>query len=114
MIENLLFRVYLLISDFIVASLKASKNGQKITSFTVQFRSKNLIHFANLNSINIFPETSVRKYLLQRRRKLLSGGGAGGGGVLLNNFLREACCLGLVKCFETIIFIDIFGNSTIF
>ena len=29
----------------------------------------------------------------------------------LNNLLKEACCIGLVKCF---ILIDNFGNSTIF
>ena len=36
---------------------------------------------------------SARKFLLPRGRKLLSGG-------WLNNFLKAACCLGLVKCFK--------------
>ena len=31
----------------------------------------------------------------------------------LNNFLLAARCLGLKKCFEIIILIEIFGNSTI-
>ena len=43
MIKNLIFGVYLLISDFLVESLKTKKKlAKKITHFTTQFRSKNL------------------------------------------------------------------------
>ena len=48
-----------------------------------------------------------QKYMFQRRRKLLSG-------EELNNFLQAARSLELVKCFEIIILIGTFGNSTIF
>ena len=50
MIQNHIFGVNLLISEFLAESLKANKNG---TRFTIRFCSKNLIHFTNLDSINI-------------------------------------------------------------
>ena len=54
MIRNLIFGAYLLISDFLAESLKANKKqSKKITHFTMKFRSKKLIHFMNLTSLNI-------------------------------------------------------------
>ena len=48
-----------------------------------------------------------QKIFVPETKKLLSGGE-------LNNFFQAARCLRLVKCFEIIILIEIFGNSTIF
>ena len=42
---------------FLVENLKVNKNYQKITPFTIQFHSKNLTHFTNLNSLNIIKNT---------------------------------------------------------
>ena len=50
MIQNLIFEVYLFLSDFLARNLKAEKKqAKKITNFTIQFHSKNLINFTNLN-----------------------------------------------------------------
>ena len=58
---------------------------------------------------------SVRKFLFQRSSKIFFCGGGGGlGGWWLNNFLKANRCLGLVKCYEFLILIKIFGNWTIF
>ena len=56
MIENLIFGVYLLFPDFLVRGVKVNKTSQKV-QVTIQFRSKNLTHFTNLNSLNI-----IKKY----------------------------------------------------
>ena len=45
----------------------------------------------------IFLHISLRKFLSQRRSKVLSGKGWDGG--RLNNFLKAACCMGLLKYF---------------
>ena len=42
-----------LISDFLVEILEANKTSEKITHFTIQFRSKNLTNFTNLDSLDI-------------------------------------------------------------
>ena len=46
----------------------AKKMAKKITYFVIQFRSKNLIHFMNLNSLdimkNILQQHSQKTYLL--------------------------------------------------
>ena len=57
MIQNLIFVVYLLVSDFLVESLKPTKLAKGIVHFTKQFSSKNFTYFMNLNSLNI-----VKKY----------------------------------------------------
>ena len=44
---------FFLISDFLVEILEANKTSEKITHFTIQFRSKNLTNFTNLNSLDI-------------------------------------------------------------
>lgn len=43
-----MFGAYLLISDFLVESLKAKKLAQKFTHFTLQFYSKDLTYFTQL------------------------------------------------------------------
>ena len=58
MIQNLKFGIYLLTSDC------HQKQAKKITHFTIQFRSKNLTHFTNLNSLNI-----IRNILMQHSQK---------------------------------------------
>ena len=54
LIQNLIFEVYLLISDFLAQSLKTYKNWQKDDSFykTVSLK-KNLTYFTNLNLLNM-------------------------------------------------------------
>ena len=52
MIQNLIFGVYLLILDFLAASLKVKKNLQK-TSLVILIRSKILTHFTKLHLYNI-------------------------------------------------------------
>ena len=42
-----------LIQVFWLKVSKSTKLAKKITHFTIQFRSKNLTHFTNLNSLNI-------------------------------------------------------------
>ena len=99
------------------------KLANKISHFTIKFRSKNLIHFTNLNLLNIvkniLPQHSQKAYSpykfstlqhvsgFQKKHlhsnisrsprtafsKNLSGGG-------LNNFFKATRCLGLVKCFK--------------
>ena len=44
---------FFLISDFLVEILEANKTSEKITHFTIQFRSKNLTNFTNLDSLDI-------------------------------------------------------------
>ena len=44
---------FFLISDFLVEILKANKTSEKITHFAIQFRSKNLTHFMNIDSLDI-------------------------------------------------------------
>ena len=69
MIKNLIFGVYLLISDFLVESLNAKeKLAKKITPFTIKLRSKNLLHFTNVNSLNI-----IKNILPQHSQKHDSG-----------------------------------------
>ena len=115
--------------------------AKKITHFTIQFRSKNLTHFTNLSSFeienNMLPKHSQKtllvykfsrkhvsgkclyisvylskKILFQRLSKILSSGMGEWG--RQNNFLKAACCLGLVKCFTIFISIEFFWNLTIF
>ena len=50
------------------------------------------------------PVNFCEKILFQRVRKLLSGGLVGWVGWWLNNFLKEAHCLVLVKCFTNFYF----------
>ena len=57
------------------------------TTFLKHFESKYLY-------ISVY---LYKKFLFQRRIKILSGGMGRLG--RLNNFLKAACCLGLVKCF---------------
>ena len=56
MIQNLIFGVYLLISDFLAESLKANKNRQK-RSLILQYRIKNILsqHRQNLTHFTNFP-----------------------------------------------------------
>ena len=143
-----IIRVFI-IPEFVAENLKANKNQQKkITHFIIQFCSRKLTYFTNLNSFetenNMPPKHSQKtspvykfrsknfsvwchlhctiswhsrtpflkpfkskclyisvylskKFLFQRLMKILSGGMGGWG--RLNNFFKEACCLGLVKCF---------------
>ena len=44
---------YLIISDFRVESQSQEKLATNITYFTIQFWSKNVTHFTNINSLNI-------------------------------------------------------------
>ena len=44
---------FFLISDFLAENLKANKLRKKIANFIIQFRSKNITHFMNLNSLDI-------------------------------------------------------------
>ena len=53
MILNLIFKVYLLTSDFLAESLKASKNQPKDHSFYNTVSLKNLTQLSGLNSLNI-------------------------------------------------------------
>ena len=53
MILNLIFKVYLLTSDFLAESLKASKNQPKGHSFYNTVSLKNLAQLSGLNSLNI-------------------------------------------------------------
>ena len=49
-----MFRVFLLILNFLAEDFKAKKNrAKKISYFKMQFPSQNLAHFTNLNSLNI-------------------------------------------------------------
>ena len=64
MIKNIIFGVYLLISDF----LSEHNLAKKVTHFTMQFRSKNLTHFTNLYLLNI-----IKKILPQHSQKHVSG-----------------------------------------
>ena len=71
MILNLIFKVYLLTSDFLAESLKASKNqpkGHYLFYNTVSL--KNLTQLSGLNSLNIvkkyFP---VNMFLVGGRKK---------------------------------------------
>ena len=58
------FRVDFLISYFLVESLKPKKDQKKkITHFTIQFRSKNLIHFTSLASLKYAPATRPKTLL---------------------------------------------------
>ena len=61
-------------------------------------------------NVCIFLHISLRKLWFQRRRKILSAFIF----YLLNNFLKEACCLGLANILQFFILTEIFGNSTIF
>ena len=56
MIQNLIFGVHLLISDFLAESLKANKNWQK-RSLILQYRIKNILsqHSQNLTHLTNFP-----------------------------------------------------------
>ena len=71
MIKNLIFVVYLSISDFLLEILKASKK-QKLAKnnihFTIRFCSKNPTHFTNLNPLNI-----IKYILLEHSQKHVSG-----------------------------------------
>ena len=59
---------FFLIADFLAESLKAKqKLAKKITHFTIQFCSKNLTHFTNLNLLDI--ENNI---LLQHSQKPFS------------------------------------------
>ena len=69
MIENLIFGVYLLILHFLVESLKTKKKlAKKITHIAIQFCSKNVTYFTNLNLLNIIKnilqQHSKKRYLL--------------------------------------------------
>ena len=66
MIKNFRSGVYLLISGR--KSESQQKLPKKITYFTRQFRSKNLTHFTNLNSLNI-----IKNILPQHSQKHASG-----------------------------------------
>ena len=61
---------FFLIWDFPGESLKANKNSKKITHFIIQFRSKNLTHFTNLNSLdienNMLPQHSQKPFWLYK------------------------------------------------
>ena len=63
-----MFGAYLLISDFLVESLKAKKLAQNVTHFTLQFYSKNLTHFTQLTKYceNVLPQHSQKPYSLCR------------------------------------------------
>ena len=51
--RNLAHSFFFLISDFLHKVSKPTKTSEKITYLTVQFRSKNLIHFTNLDLLGI-------------------------------------------------------------
>ena len=68
MIKNLIFVVYQLILDFLVEVSKPTKLAKRFTHFTIQFRSKNLTHFTNLNSLKI-----INNILSQHSQKLVFG-----------------------------------------
>ena len=61
---------FFLIWDFPGESLKANKNSKKITHFIIQFRSKNLTHFTNLNSLdtenNMLPQHGQKPFWLYK------------------------------------------------
>ena len=54
------FGAYLLISDFLVESLKTNKTSNRDHTLILQysFAKKNLTHFTNLNSLNIIKRYS--------------------------------------------------------
>ena len=60
---------FFFISDFLAESLKANKTSKKITCLTIQFRSKNLTHFANFDSLdvenNMLPQYSQKTFWLK-------------------------------------------------
>ena len=61
------YQSFFIISDFLAESLKARKKlPKKITHFAMQFRSKNLTHFMNLNSLdienNMLPQHSKKSF----------------------------------------------------
>ena len=53
MIQKHLFGVYLLISNFLLESQNQQKLATKIIGFTIQFHSRKITHFTNLNSLSI-------------------------------------------------------------
>ena len=58
MIKNLIFRVYLIISDFFGRKSQSQQTlPKKITPFVVQFRSRNLTDSLNIIK-NILPQQS--------------------------------------------------------
>ena len=61
MIKSLIFRVYLIISEFFGRkSQSQQKLAKKITPFVIQFRSRTLTH--SLNTIkNILPQQSQKR-----------------------------------------------------
>ena len=86
------------------------KNG------AVPFLDAQELHFWSTLKANtfIFLYTSVRKFLFQRGNKILSGERVAVWEVA-NNFMKVDGSLGLVKCYiQSLILIEIFGNSTIF
>ena len=67
--------------------------------FTAPFLDAQELHSWGTLKANacIFLYISLRKFLSHRRSKVLSGKGWDGG--RLNNFLKAACCMGLLKYF---------------
>ena len=63
------YQSFFIISDFLAESLKARKKlPKKITHFAMQFRSKSLTHFMNLNSLdienNMLPQRNQKPFWL--------------------------------------------------
>ena len=109
MIQNLIFRVYLLISDYL-ESLKANNSKQK-RSLILQFsfaqkihsfyEAKLIQHYEKFTpatqpktflTLQMFQQPSFLVVIKKRSRKLLSR-------EWLNNSLKAACCSGLVFYF---------------
>ena len=113
-------------------SQSQQKLAKRITLFTIQFWSKSITHFSNLNSLDIenkmlpqhnqkpfwlyvciFLYISVRKCLFQKRSKI-SSGGVWVGGRLKNFLLRPLAVWVLSNVLQFFILTEIFGNSAIF
>ena len=88
MIKNHKFGVYLLISDFLVESLKTNKDSQKDISGWCQ---KKKWHRSRIGFLEHLESKCL--YIPVNLRSKISGEG-------LNNFLQADHCLGLVKCFK--------------
>ena len=65
-----IIRVFLVFRLYSRKSQSQQKLAKKITHFTIQFRSKNLTHFTNLNSLdienNMLPQHSQKPFWLYK------------------------------------------------
>ena len=139
MIKNLVFGVYLLISDFLVESLKANKNYQKYHSFynTVQLKKPHSFYEPQLTQHckKYSPVTQVKTSFWLLSEKTIGSvakqmfvysckspfqnvssrdvGSFWGMWWGMNNFLQADDCYSL-NVLKIFVLIEVFGNSTFF